>query len=235
MKSIAAYLLYFFGFKLGVIRHPHHSVNTYLSNKNTLKKLAGLLFKYPYRTFYNALHYSKSIYQYNPGRRAPFENSLIYRLKHKLPLKILITPSYCEKPLDCPVRFTDYCERDNCDIECKFRDYPRFGSKDVNYYFLTDDESIADRLIEAFHFNRKTGGRVLFVMSICSFSADFTKLFGIFGAWILIHPFTCRNACSNIIQYFTGDSGLNLNITGSDTGHIGMYVNSLNYIKKITE
>lgn len=235
MRSIIAYILYFIGFKMRIVRHPHRSVNRYLSEKRTLKKLAGLVFKYPYRTLYNALYYSKSIYEYKQHRKAPFESSLKYRLKNKLPLKILITPSYCEKPLDCPVRFTDHCDRDDCNIACKFRDYPQFKNENVSYYFLTDDESIADRLIEAFHFNRNTGGRVLFVMSICSFSADFTKLFGIFGAWILIHPFTCSNACSNVIQYFTGDSGLNLNITGSDKAHILKYVNSLNYIKEITE
>lgn len=233
MQSILRYLIYTFLVQLHIIKHPNKTVQTHILSKRTLNKLAKLILRYPFHTLYNALHYSNSIYKHS-AKKIPFLISLKYRLNHNLPMKILINPSYCEKPVNCPVRFKDYCDKEHCDIECKFKAYPQFNNSNVKYYFLTDDESIADKLIEAFHYHRKTGGRYLFIMSICKFSSDFTKLFGIFGAWIYIHAFTCKNACQNIIHYFAGDAGLNLKVTGRLPKHNTAYRNTLKFIDNIT-
>lgn len=234
MQSIIKYLTYTFLVQAHIIRHPNKTVQSHILSKRTLNKLIRLILRYPFDTLYNAMHYRQSVYMHS-GKPAPFMQSLRYRLNNDLPMKILITPSYCEKPVNCPVRFKDYCEQETCDIECKFRQYPQFANENVEYYYLTDDESIADKLIEAFHFHRKTGGRYLFVMSICRFSSDFTKLFGVFGAWIYIHAFTCTNACQNIIHYFAGDAGLNLKVTGQSIEHNRTYLNILKSISEISE
>ena len=128
MRNILIYLFYTFLVKAHIIIHPNSNVQKHILSKNTLQKLMRLILRYPYLTIYNALHSDKSIYSHS-SKEPPFMKSLKYRLAHELPVKILITPSYCEKPVECPVRFTDYCDREHCNIQCKFKNYPELSTK----------------------------------------------------------------------------------------------------------
>lgn len=204
--------------------HVNPVVRTSLNNKRSIHKIVSLLFSHPFRAVQNIL-YSLKLRDYSTGNILYGNNTFLlkqisYMKRNNLPVKLFILPSYCEKPIECPDRFSIQCIDDvaQCPSHCKFKDLNSINNDRI---FLTDDSSVADLLIEGFHFNRTTGGRYIFIMSICPFAHNYTRLFGIFGVTVIIYDFSKKsNYCNSYSAYLYGDAGLQ---------------GSVNYLSKDTE
>ena len=217
MKNIIDYILYYILVKSGIKQFKNYNINKTIKRKKTLESIVLLILRYPINIFLNFI----KLINLNDlktgnilfGNQKVFYKTIKNIRINQKPLKIIVLPSYCEKPKKCPVRFSPDClgKVGKCNINCKFKEYPGFLNNELEYRFLTDDESVADLMIEGFHFNRKTGGRYILIMSICEFSHSLSKFFGIFGNIIIIKTFSNKvKHCSNLKQYFVGDAGLSM-------------------------
>lgn len=144
--------------------------------------------------------------------RTPGLKDLKYVLNKQY--EVIIMPSYCEKPVNCPDRYEIYCRGmdGQCSNECRFRHYRGFTDKTVHYRFMTHDRGVADMLEYSLKMRSK-GRRVLSVMSLCSFAGDIAVLFPLFNMTVLRVIFTSKkNQCSGVLAFFHGDMGNNHNM-----------------------
>ncbi len=240
MKNIIEYILYYILVKSGIKQFQNYNINKAIKQKKTLERIIILILKYPIKII---LNFIKLINLNNLktgnilfGNQKVFRKTIDNIKINEKPFKIIVLQSYCEKPIKCPVRFSSDCLgiKGQCNINCKFKKYPGFLSNVFEYRFLTDDENVADLMIEGFHFNRKTGGRYILIMSICDFSHSLSKFFGIFGNIIIIKTFSNKvKHCGNLKQYFVGDSGLSMGENIIRTSEHEDYFNHLNRLINI--
>ncbi len=215
MRIIFEYLYYYFGIKFGFVNIKQKKIANFIRNKHTIGILGKVLIKYWFPAIKNIPIMIKYRDFYTTHTSVKNENDFIkqidYYRKINKKIKIIVMPSYCEKPLNCPDRYKIYCKgmKSKCNIDCKFRNYYGFSNGKVEYRFMTDDTSVANVLVYSLKYSIKYKTRVFLIMSVCNFSVQFVRFFGIFNVSIIVYTFTNKfGQCTNILQYFSGDAGM---------------------------
>lgn len=192
----------------GIIRH--------VATKDTLSFLITVILR-------NFAGFIKSLFDFmlNDFRNAGIQD-LNYLLNKQY--ELIIMPSYCEKPANCPDRYEIYCRGMNgkCDNDCRFRHYKGFTDKAIHYRFMTHDRGVADMLEYSLQ-RRMQGVRVIALMSTCRFAADIASLFPVFNLTVLIMQFKSgKGQCMDVMSFFNGDMGNNMNVNAIDSDYEGI-------------
>lgn len=207
MRYTAKYLTYTFMCKTGLKRNPAVIVR-HVRNKNTLSFLINAIIRHFPAFIASTIEFALNDFHFNDAEQ------FAYRYKtFKGSKELIIMPSYCEKPVQCPDRYELKCRGMNgqCSLNCRFKAYPGFSDNTVHYRFMTHDNGVAEIVAYALK-QRSMGKRIFAVMSMCRFADDISAFFPLFGITLLRLEFSqLKGQCKTVESFFNGDMGRNFN------------------------
>ena len=123
---------------------------------------------------------------------------------------IIVGVSYCQKPINCPSgRFNDECKPKDLTVcrDCVVNQIRKQAlDSNLKFIILTTSFDFARFHLERTN-NRMQSSRILYIVSVCPYILNISKLFGFILNTILISFPLTKRGCRNAREFISAEKG----------------------------